>query len=137
MTNDATRATATALPEINRRRFLLNTTLAGAAVAVAAPVAAAADPDPLLAAIADYRAGMENYSGREEFSSFEEEDAAIAETYGPPFKVLNNWEAPAATLAGARAALRLVIDEGMLYGGFTENMVVAALGFLDQQGGAQ
>ena len=41
MTNDATRATATVLPEISRRRFLLNTTMAGAAVAVAAPVAAA------------------------------------------------------------------------------------------------
>ncbi|KQZ87356.1 hypothetical protein ASD64_19975 [Mesorhizobium sp. Root157] len=41
MTNDATRATATALPEINRRRFLITTATAGAAVAVAAPVVAA------------------------------------------------------------------------------------------------
>lgn len=40
-TNDATRATAEAMPEISRRRFLLNATMAGAAVAVAAPVAAA------------------------------------------------------------------------------------------------
>lgn len=40
-TNDATRANAKALPEISRRRFLLNTTMAGAVVAVASPVAAA------------------------------------------------------------------------------------------------
>ena len=44
MTNDVTRATAEALPEINRRRFLLNTTMAGAAVVVTTPVAAA-QPD--------------------------------------------------------------------------------------------
>lgn len=43
-TNDATRATAEALPEISRRRFLLNTTIVGAAVAVAAP-AVAAEPE--------------------------------------------------------------------------------------------
>lgn len=41
MTTDATRASTEALPEISRRRFLLNTTMAGAAVAVAAPVVAA------------------------------------------------------------------------------------------------
>jgi hypothetical protein len=35
------RASGEAMPKINRRRFLLNTTMAGAAVAVAAPVAAA------------------------------------------------------------------------------------------------
>lgn len=34
------RAAAEALPQINRRRFLLNTAVAGAAVAVAAPVVA-------------------------------------------------------------------------------------------------
>jgi hypothetical protein len=39
-TNDATRATAEAMPAISRRRFLLNTTMAGAAVAVAAPAKA-------------------------------------------------------------------------------------------------
>ena len=40
-TNDATRATAQALSAISRRRFLLTTTMAGAAVAVAVPMAAA------------------------------------------------------------------------------------------------
>jgi hypothetical protein len=35
------RASGEAMPKINRRRFLLNTTMAGAAVAAAAPVAAA------------------------------------------------------------------------------------------------
>ena len=44
MTNDATRATAEAMPEINRRRFLLNTATAGASLAVAAP-AVAAEPE--------------------------------------------------------------------------------------------
>lgn len=38
---DATRATAETVPEISRRRFLLNTTIAGAAVAIAVPVATA------------------------------------------------------------------------------------------------
>lgn len=51
MTSDATRANAKALPEINRRRFLLNTTMAGAAVAVAAP-AAAAEPEMTLRELA-------------------------------------------------------------------------------------
>lgn len=45
MPNDATRATAEALPEISRRRFLLNTSMAGAAVAVAATPVAAAEPE--------------------------------------------------------------------------------------------
>ncbi len=38
MTNDATRATAKALPEINRRRFLLNTASVASAVAIVTPV---------------------------------------------------------------------------------------------------
>lgn len=38
MTNDATRATAETLPEINRRRFLLNTASVASAVAIVTPV---------------------------------------------------------------------------------------------------
>ncbi|MHA6645055.1 twin-arginine translocation signal domain-containing protein [Mesorhizobium sp. A623] len=44
MTNDATRATAEAMPTINRRRFLLHTATTGAALAVAVP-ATAAEPE--------------------------------------------------------------------------------------------
>lgn len=45
---DATRATAQAMPEINRRRFLTGAAMAGAVVAVAAPVAAAEPVRPVL-----------------------------------------------------------------------------------------
>lgn len=48
MTNDATRASATALPEISRRHFLTKAATAGAAVAVAAPVVASEPEIPLL-----------------------------------------------------------------------------------------
>jgi hypothetical protein len=44
MPNSTVGANGEAMPKINRRRFLLNTTMAGAAVAVAAP-AAAAEPE--------------------------------------------------------------------------------------------
>ncbi|MHA6686893.1 twin-arginine translocation signal domain-containing protein [Mesorhizobium sp. A556] len=44
--NDATRATAEAMPEINRRRFLLNTATAGAALAVAVPAVPAVADEP-------------------------------------------------------------------------------------------
>jgi hypothetical protein len=44
MPNNTVRASGEAMPEINRRRFLLNATITGAAVAVAAP-AVAAEPE--------------------------------------------------------------------------------------------
>lgn len=91
--------------------------------------------DPLLDAISAYRAGMAAYSAREEFSTFEEEDAAIAETYGPPFKVLDDWDQPAQSLSAVREALRLVVDEQLLASGMSEGLVIAALAYLDQTGG--
>jgi hypothetical protein len=45
MPNNAVRAGGEAMPEINRRRFLLCTTMTGAAVVVAAPAAATETPN--------------------------------------------------------------------------------------------
>jgi hypothetical protein len=105
-TNDATRATAEAMPA-----------------------------DPLIAAIDAYRAGMAAYDGREEFETQEAEQAAIAATYGPAFEVLENWDQPATTRAGAVEALRLAAKgHGIVGLDIQQNMIEAALGFFEQGG---
>lgn len=141
MTTDATRANAEALPEINRRRFLLNTTMAGAAAAVAAPVAAAvAVHDPIIDAVQAYYDGIAAFEAVKEadFDLHGGEDALIAKTYSVPLDVLDEWDQPALTREGAIAALRFVVKE---HGAFwhsegTGGMVKAALAYLEKEGGA-
>jgi hypothetical protein len=134
MPNTAVPAAAEGLPQINRRSVLRG--LAAATALAAAPHADAAEPhDPLLDAINDYRAGSAAYCALPETETMEEEEAAVAETYGPPFKVLDSWDRPAQTMTAAREALRLVIDEQLLNGDMAEALVTAALAFLDKTGG--
>lgn len=89
--------------------------------------------EPLVEAIDAYRTGMSAYNRIPESPYGDgEEDANIARTYGPPFDVLDGWDQPALTAKGAREALRLVLDEQMLSSGFAENMVRAALCWLEK-----
>jgi hypothetical protein len=105
-TNDATRATAEAMP------------------------------DPLITAIDAYRAGMAAYDGREEFETPEAEQAAIAATYGPPNQILTNWDKPAVTRAGAIAALQFAAEgHGIVGIDIQQNMIEAALAYFEQEGG--
>lgn len=89
--------------------------------------------DPLLKAIADYRAGLAAYNATPDCVTNAIEDQVIACTYGPPMAVLNNWEEPAQSLEGAVEALRTAVDEGG-YSGLLDQMLKAALGYFDRQG---
>jgi hypothetical protein len=92
-------------------------------------------PDPLIAAIDAYNAGIAAYDGQEEFETPEAEQAAIAATYGPAFEILENWEQPAATRAGALEALRLAAKGNGIVGIYIQqNMVESALGYFEQGG---
>ncbi|WP_205935939.1 hypothetical protein [Rhizobium leguminosarum] len=120
------------------RRQLIAASSAAAVVGVAgiAPIAAHATvaDDPMLDAIAAFRAGMAD------FNANAPHDDAGAKAYSaiswkPPHAVLANWTAPASTRAGAMAALRLAVDEedtgdSPLVG----PMIRAALAYLEQEG---
>ena len=136
-TNAATRATAEAVPEINRRRFLTGTAIAGASVAVAVPAVAAELHDPLLEAIEAFRDGNRRFCALpEDFAPYADEDEAIEATYGPPLEALNEWDDPAQSLAGVREAIRIVLKEGCLGNWMEASLLTAALAYLDQEGGA-
>ena len=96
---------------------------------------AEAMPDPLIAAIDAYHAGIAAYDGREEFETPEAEQAAIESTYGPPNEILTNWDKPAVTRAGAIAALQLAAKgHGIVGLDIQQNMVGAALAYFEQGG---
>ncbi|WP_146606025.1 hypothetical protein [Mesorhizobium kowhaii] len=70
--------------------------------------------DPLLDAVRAFRAGMADYN----VNSPDDDDEAVAYievSYGPPMEVLEEWEQPAKTHAGALEALRLVAEENSAY----------------------
>lgn len=93
--------------------------------------------DPLISAIGAYEAGVAAYDGREEFETPEAEQAAIASTYGPPSEILENWDRPAVTRAGAIAALQFAAKGHGIVGIDTQqNMIEAALGYFAREGGA-
>lgn len=101
-----------------------------------ARVTAEAMPDPLITAIDAYDTGMAAYDGREEFETPEAEQAAIAVTYGPPLQILEDWDKPAVTRAGAVAALRFAAKgHGVIGIDLQQSMIEAALGYFEQEGG--
>lgn len=61
----------------------------------------------------------------------EDMDAAVETTYGPPLAVLDTWNRPAVTRAGAVAALKYVQTEVTGLGDGIDAMVKAALGYLE------
>ncbi|MBX5175331.1 hypothetical protein HJB77_03345 [Rhizobium lentis] len=118
------------------RRQLIAASTAAAAVGVAgiAPIAAhAAIADPLLDAVAAFRAGMAD------FNANAPHDDAGAKAYSAiswkgPHAVLTNWTAPATTRGGAMAALRLAVDEEDIGDSpLVGPMMRAALAYLEQE----
>lgn len=110
-----------------------NTFKAALALAVATPTATLAY-DPLLEAVEAFREGNRRFCALPEAVLEIDEDAAIAATYGPPLDLLSNWQGgPAATRAGAIAAMQTLIDEGLMLGEMGENLAVAVLGFLEKK----
>ncbi|KQX35310.1 hypothetical protein ASD04_14815 [Devosia sp. Root436] len=91
--------------------------------------------DPLLKAIADYRAGLAAYSATPDVVTNALEQEVIACTYGPPRAVLNEWKLPAQSLAEVHQAIRVALDEGVV-SDVQERMLEAALGFFEEMGGA-
>lgn len=103
-------------------------------------VSAEAMPDPIIAAITAYQNGEAAFNqhplgARKANQTKKEHAKAIAETYGPALKVLREWDQPAASHAGAVAALRMARDEAENMGAsdIATNMISAALGYLEQR----
>jgi hypothetical protein len=93
-------------------------------------------PDPLIAAINNYHAGIAAYDGSVDYETSEDEQAAIATTYGPPLEILAKWDKPAITQAGAVEALRFAANGSNIIGlDIQENMVRAALSYFERDGG--
>lgn len=89
--------------------------------------------DLLLDAVMAFRRGIDEYNA---LAPRDEEADVIAEaTYVPPMDVLIAWDQPATTLAGAREALRLMIEELRDHERPPElvPMLTAVLGYLDGQ----
>lgn len=128
MLDRSSQAAAEGLPKTSRRGFL-SCSSAAVAAAIAGP-SVAGEFDPLLDAIAAYRAGMKDY----DLNAPHDNDAADAYadiSYGPPMRVLDEWSQPARTLQGAIEAQRLLAEEPHCT--FTESMISAALGYFDRE----
>jgi len=89
--------------------------------------------DPLVDAVANFRAGMDAFNHGPSTDDEEEEAARIEATYGPPLEVMKEWTQPAHTIEGVVEALRLAADENYQFSGsdVAQNMVLAALGYFD------
>lgn len=132
------RASGEAMPKINRRRFLRNTTLAGAAVVVAAPATASATPDhdQLIDAINAYRRGIADFNA---FARLNDDDEALdtyAEaSYMPPMERLIGWTEPAQTKAGAIEALRFAASETLMFEAspMVQPLLAAALAYFERE----
>ncbi|MDI7865062.1 hypothetical protein MRS76_24400 [Rhizobiaceae bacterium n13] len=86
--------------------------------------------DPIIAAIDAYHAGNAAYCAQPD-----EDDAAIEATYGPPLRVLEDWDQPALTRQGAIAALQLAKKEdgGISCSPIVGNMLDAALAYFEKE----
>lgn len=91
--------------------------------------------DPLSSAIADYQRGEDAFNAISEadWPAMGGESVVIAQTYGPPMAVLEDWEKPAMTRAAALEALRLAHAENKVYdsSAISKAMVSAALAFFE------
>lgn len=123
------------MEKINRRNALAAIPACGLAAIVPAAAEAVTVRDPIIDAINAYRTGMAAYNGREDFANREEEDAAIAETWGPPMAVLGAWDKPAVSRQGALEALRFAIEEAEEYScsEMLTNAARAALRYFEQE----
>jgi hypothetical protein len=81
--------------------------------------------DPLLDAIADYRNGVTAFNAFAVTDVSDDQRNDFAEvTYAPPMVRLEGWSNPATTLAGAREAIRLALEESI---DFSSSDMVPAL----------
>lgn len=82
--------------------------------------------DPISTAIEAFRAGNAAFGAikEEDWPTHGGEEAVIANTYGLPLEVLENWDQPALSLKGAVDALRFANEENR---NFESNPTVAAM----------
>ncbi|MFC3208198.1 twin-arginine translocation signal domain-containing protein [Aquamicrobium soli] len=121
-------------PEINRRRFLANTAMVGAAVPVAVPVAAAVH-DPLLEAISQYRAGIKAFAAiPDDVLTKENERLYVEATYLPSFKAIAYGNLEASSMAGVREAIRIALEDDAINDSLAEGALKSALAYLDREG---
>jgi len=97
-----------------------------------ASLAGSTSPDPLVAAIAAFRAAMAEFD-RTPHPTDKVADAHSATTWEPLLKALEEWSQPARSLDGAIAALRLAHEEQCNFHGseLATSMVRAAVRYFD------
>ena len=91
--------------------------------------------DPLVDILAIYRRGVDAFNSDPATSGNEERK--MEETFGPAFRVLKAWTAPAQTRAGAMAALREAnLDlQAQADDDFAARLIGAALAFFETEHG--
>lgn len=91
----------------------------------------------MLAAVQAYRVGTKAFEAipSRDHHKHGGEEAVIEKTYGPPMRVLNDWDAPCRTREGAIAALQHALEEGDAFScsDSLTSMTRAALNFLEDQ----
>lgn len=90
-------------------------------------------PDPLLAAIRNYKRGLAEFNFRTFDTDDDKWNDLAEETYVPHLDILTTWNEPATSSEAAKQALRLcLMDDGGIMGneGAVHAMVSAAYGYL-------
>lgn len=105
--------------------------------ASAVSTASSNEADPVLAAVQAYRVGTKAFEAIPSWDHHKHggEEAVIEKTYGPPMRVLNDWDTPCKTREGAIAALQHALEEGDAFScsDSLTSMTRAALNFLEDQ----
>ena len=90
--------------------------------------------DPLVAAIAAYRTGLDTFNNRATGRlSAEALDQLAEETFGAPMHKLEAWPPPALSLEAVIEALKVAVDENEDFSGsdLSARMVAVALAYFD------
>ncbi|MEH3125542.1 hypothetical protein [Agrobacterium cavarae] len=92
-------------------------------------------PDPVINAIQAYRDGDKAFCSikEEDWDSHGGQEAVIEKTYGPPMRVLDNWNQPCTSMEGVIAALRHAAHEADQFScsDSLTSMVHAVLAYLE------
>jgi hypothetical protein len=87
--------------------------------------------DPLVAAIQAYEEGNAKFCSIPSVVSDPNEERWIAETYGPPMKVLQDWEDPARSMEGVIRALKVLDDDSLVLDGIGTSLLYACRAYLE------
>jgi hypothetical protein len=89
--------------------------------------------DPLLVAIENLKAGMQDYNDNAPMQTDEDANAYAAISYRGPLRIIERWKQPARSNEGAIAALKLAIQADK-DGDYTivGPMLAAALAYFEQ-----